>query len=60
MYKYYIRLGQVQAGDRVRAINGIYAYGLTLDQATKLIRESGETVAMEIEFDVAGKLCDWV
>ena len=51
-------LGQIQAGDRVQAINGLHTEGLTLQQASKLIRESGNAVVMEIEFDVAG-ICMW-
>ena len=47
-------LGQIQAGDRVREINGCQTEGLTLQQASKLIREGGDAVDMEIEFDVAG------
>lgn len=47
-------LGQLQAGDRVWAINGCRTDGLTLQQASKLIREGGDSVVMEIEFDVAG------
>lgn len=47
-------LGQIQAGDRVREINGFRTDGLALQQASKLIRESGDSVDMEIEFDVAG------
>ena len=47
-------LGQIQAGDRVQAINGLHTEGLTLQQASKLIRESGNAVVMEVEFDVAG------
>ena len=52
-------LGQIQAGDRVQAINGLHTGGLTLQQASKLIRESGSAVVMEVEFDVAGILCMW-
>ena len=36
------------------AINGILTEGLALQQATKLIQESGDTVTLDIEFDVAG------
>ena len=51
---YLCSLGQIQAGDRVREINGFQTDGLALQQASKLIRESGDAVTMEIEFDVAG------
>jgi C-terminal processing protease CtpA/Prc len=46
-------LGLVQAGDRIVAINGILTEGLALQQATKLIQESGDTVTLDVEFDVA-------
>ena len=42
----------------MQAINGLHTEGLTLQQASKLIRESGNAVVMEVEFDVAG-ICMW-
>ena len=48
------RLGQLKAGDRVLAINGISLEGVTLHTAIKLANEMKESVAMTVEFEVEG------
>jgi C-terminal processing protease CtpA/Prc len=44
----------LQAGDRILAINGNSLFGLNVDEARSMIKESGSQLSLEIEFDVAG------
>ncbi len=46
------RLGQLQVGDRVLAINRIKVDSCTLQQAVKLVKEACNMVELEIMFDV--------
>lgn len=46
------RLGQLKAGDRVLAINGISLEGVTLHTAIKLANEMKECIDMTVEFEV--------
>ncbi len=48
------RCGVLQEGDRVLAINGKYLENKTLDEANQILTESGDTITLRIEFDVAG------
>lgn len=48
------RLGQLKAGDRVLAINGISLEGVTLHTAIKLANEMKECIDMTVEFEVEG------
>lgn len=49
------RLGQLKAGDRILAMNGISLQGVTLHTAIKLANEMKEYVTMMVEFDVEGR-----
>lgn len=51
---FFFRLGQLKAGDRVLAINGISLEGVTLHTAIKLANEMKECVDMTVEFEVEG------
>lgn len=42
-------------GDRILSINGESLCDVSLDHASKLIKEADDTLQMEIEFDVTGK-----
>lgn len=46
------RLGQLQVGDQVLAINGVRMDGVTLQQAIKLVQEASDLVEMEVMFNV--------
>ncbi|KAL5516650.1 hypothetical protein EMCRGX_G002037 [Ephydatia muelleri] len=46
------RLGQLKVGDRVLAINRIRMNGVTLEQAVKIVHEAGDTISMEVEFNI--------
>ena len=48
------RLGQLKVGDRVLAINRIRMNGVTLEQAVKIVHEAGDTISMEVEFNITG------
>lgn len=43
----------MQPGDRILAVNGRSLEGLSLDDARQIIKESGQQLHLEIEFDVA-------
>lgn len=49
------RSNVLQPGDRIISVNGRSLEGLTLEEARQIIKESGSTLKLEIEFDVAGK-----
>ena len=54
-YSFHYRLGQLQVGDRILAINGERLLDVTTThEAYKLVQEGGDAVTMEIEFDVTG------
>ena len=46
------RLGQLQVGDQILAINGVRMEGVTLQQAVKLVQEAGDTIELEVMFNV--------
>ena len=46
------RLGQVQIGDQILAINGVRMDGVTLQQAVKLVQEAGDVINLEVMFNV--------
>ena len=48
-------LGKLLEGDRILSINGESLCDVSLDHASKLIKEADDTLAMEVEFDVVGK-----
>ena len=52
------KLGRLQVGDRILAINGERMDGVPLQQALKFVQEAGDTIDMEVEFDVTGGSCD--
>lgn len=49
------RCGVLQPGDRILAINGRYTEEMTSDEASHLLRESGQQCVLDVEFDIAGK-----
>lgn len=49
------RLGRLLEGDRILSINDESLSDVSLDHASKLIKEADDTLNMEIEFDVVGK-----
>ena len=46
------RLGQLQVGDQILAINEVRMEGVTLQQAVKLVQEASDAVEMEVMFNV--------
>ena len=46
------RLGQLQVGDHILAINGVRMEGVTLQQAVKLVQEASDVVDLEVMFNV--------
>lgn len=48
------RCGVLQPGDRILAINGRYTEEMTSDEASNLLRESGQQCVLDVEFDIAG------
>ena len=52
------RLEVLQTGDRILGINGVRMDGVLLQQALKFVQEAGDTIEMEVEFDVTGRSCD--
>ena len=46
------RLGQLQIGDQILAINRVQTEGVTLQQAVKLVQEASDVVEMEVMFNV--------
>lgn len=48
------RLGQMMVGDRILSINGESVTDVSLDHASKLIKESNDCIQLEVEFDVTG------
>lgn len=51
----FFSLGKLLEGDRILSINGESLCDVSLDHASKLIKEADDTLAMEVEFDVVGK-----
>ena len=51
----FCRLGQLQIDDRILSLGNVHTDGVTLQQAHKLVQESGATLDMEVEFDVQGE-----
>jgi C-terminal processing protease CtpA/Prc len=49
------RCGLMQPGDRIISVNNQTLEGLSLEEARKLIKDSGSNLRLETEFDVAGK-----
>ncbi|XP_071816235.1 glutamate receptor-interacting protein 2-like isoform X3 [Apostichopus japonicus] len=47
------RCGVLQPGDRILAINGRYTEEMTSDEASHLLRESGQQCVLDVEFDIA-------
>ena len=45
-------MGQLQVGDQILSINGIGMEGITLQQAVKLVKEAGDTIKLEVMFNV--------
>lgn len=50
------RCGLMQPGDRIISVNNQSLEGLSLEEARKMIKDSGSNLRLETEFDVAGKL----
>ena len=50
------KCGLMQPGDRIVSVNGRSLEGLSVEEARKIIKESGSSLRLEIEFDVAGNL----
>ncbi|CAF0768747.1 unnamed protein product [Brachionus calyciflorus] len=48
--------GIIQPGDRILSVNGRSLEGLSLEEARQIIKESGMTLHLEIEFDVADSI----
>ena len=46
------RLGQLQVGDQIVAINGVRMEGVTLQQAVKLVQEASDVIDLEVVFNV--------
>ena len=47
------RCGLMQPGDRIISINQRSLEGLTVEEARQIIKETGSSLRIEIEFDVA-------
>lgn len=47
------RCGLMQPGDRIITVNQRSLEGLSVEEARQIIKESGTTLRIEIEFDVA-------
>ena len=54
----FYRLEVLQVGDRIIGINGVRMDGVLLQQALKFVQEAGDTIEMEVEFDVTGRSCE--
>ena len=46
------RLGQLQVGDQILAINGVRMDGVTLQQAVKLVQEASDVINLDVLYNV--------